>query len=77
MLHYPHPVQLDKSFAGNHEQVTVRAFLDADDKTPGHHGLELTATKPIEPYVGPDPQRTVAAEVKACDLVVRARARML
>src|SRR6266566_3865116 len=77
MLDYAHPVQLDKSFAGSDEQVTVCAFLNAADKNPGHRGLKLTATKPIEPYDGPDPQRTVAAHAKACDFGAHARTRMI
>ncbi len=48
MLHYPHPVQLDKSFAGDNEEVTIRGFLDPADKIPGHHTLELIATEPIK-----------------------------
>src|SRR6266446_862567 len=77
MLYYARSVQLDKSSAGNNEQVTVRAFLDAADRNRRHHGLKLTTTKPVEPSVGPGPQRTVAAEAKACDLLVHARTRMI
>jgi hypothetical protein len=77
MLHNPPSVQLDKSPAGNDEHVPVRVLLNPADGDEWNDGIESLAVKAVKPCTGTDPQGSVAAEVKACDLVAYARTGMI